>query len=413
MTEMNWSGNYEFAAAGLHYPETVEQVQAIVAAHDRVRGLGSRHSFNAIADTVGELVSVARLPRSVTIDRDRSTATVSAGMTYGQVGLALQEAGYALRNLGSLPHISVAGACATGTHGSGVENQNLSSSVAALQVVTAAGELVEVTGPDLAGMTVGLGLFGIVTAVTLDVVPTFDIQQRVYEGLAISELDGHLDEVMSAGYSVSLFTGWGGPRIEQVWVKRIASDERWPTELFGAVPATVAQHPLPGHPADSCTEQLGITGPWFERLPHFRLDHTPSSGEELQTEYLLPRTDAVSALHAIAELGPLITDLLYVSEVRTIAADDLWLSPATGRDSLAIHFTWKKDWPAVRAILPTIERALAPFDARPHWGKLFTTEPAVVRASYPRVADFQSLVASYDPTGKFGTSFLEPYVGVR
>jgi xylitol oxidase len=415
--QRNWAGNHTFSAARLHYPETVEQVQELVIRSGKLKVLGSRHSFNSIADSTEDLISLERLDQAATFDRERRTVTVSAGITYGQLCPQLHREGYALHNMASLPHISVAGACSTATHGSGDGNGNLATAVAAIELVTAGGEVVTLSRDDhsdqFQGAVVGLGGLGVVTKLTLDVVPAFAMQQEVYENLPLAQLEDHFDDIMSSNYSVSLFTDWRNERVNQVWLKRrVTGDAAMalaPT-FFEATLAPANRHPIASLSAEPCTRQMGIPGPWHERLPHFRIDETPSSGEELQAEYFVPRRHAVAALHAVAQLQEQIAPLLMISEVRTVAADTLWMSPCYQQACVGIHFTWKQDWPAVEKVLPLIEEQLAPFDARPHWGKLFTMAPARLRSLYQRLPDFQALLRSYDPKGKFRNAFLDRYI---
>jgi xylitol oxidase len=351
------------------------------------------------------------------IDRAHRTVIVSGGDRYGQLCTELHRAGYALPNLASLPHISVAGACATATHGSGDHNGNLATSVAALEVVTADGSLVHISRErdeeEFPGAVVGLGGLGVVTKLTLDLVPAFDVRQDVYENLPLAQLEAHFEEIVSRAYSVSLFTDWRDERVNQVWVKgRVTGGAAFAAEasLFGATPAPTHRHPIHSLSAQACTPQMGQPGPWYARLPHFRMNFTPSSGEELQSEYLVPRPQAVAALRAIDGLRAQVAPLLQISEVRTIAADDLWMSPCYRQACVGIHFTWKKDWAAVRHLLPRLEEALAPFQARPHWGKLFTMPAARLQALYTKLPDFQRLLRTYDPRGKFGNAFLDRYI---
>ena len=413
----NWAGNYTYSAARLHYPETMAEVQDVVRRADKLRVLGSRHSFNDIADSPADLLSLAQFDPGLTFDRERSTVTVPGGITYGALGRQLQSAGYALANLASLPHIAVAGACATGTHGSGDRNGNLATSVAALELVTADGEIVVLSrdqpGDDFAGAVVGLGGLGVVTRVTLDVEPAYQVRQDVYENLPMAQVEAHFEEIEASAYSVSMFSDWHPERMQQVWLKRRVTDGApgvAAPEFFGAPAAQGPMHPIRALSAVTCTEQMGVPGPWYDRLPHFRLDFTPSSGAELQSEYLVPRRHAVAALRAILGLRDQVVPLLQVTEIRTIAADHLWMSPSYEQDSVGIHFTWLPDWPAVRAVLPQIETALAPLAARPHWGKLFTLPAARLPALYPRLPDFQRLLRTYDPVGKFRNPFLDRYI---
>jgi alditol oxidase len=413
----NWSGNYEYSAARWHFPKTVEQVQELVSRCTELRVLGTRHSFNGIADTCADLVSLNHLDRVVHLDRKRKTVTVEGGIKYGDLCQYLHSEGFALHNLASLPHISVAGACATATHGSGDRNGNLATIVKSMEVVTASGEVVVLSSDDIEGdfhgAVIGLGGVGAVTKLTLDIVPTFQMRQDVCEDLPLSSLEEHLDDIFSSAYSVSLFTDWRNSSFNQVWLKRRLTDPS-PYEVesgfFGATPAKAHLHPVPGHAAKNCTEQMGIHGPWHERMPHFRTDFTPSSGTELQSEYFVPRRHAYAALCAIDRLSEHFSPLLYISEVRSIAADDLWMSPCYKQDSIAIHFTWKDDWRSVRKVLPLIEEQLAPFNARPHWGKLFTVPSSRLSSLYAKLPDFRRLLRKYDPQGKFRNEFLNTYI---
>jgi xylitol oxidase len=409
----NWAGNITYRAQRRRRPTCVAELQDIVASSVAVRAFGSGHSFNRIADTNGDQVTVAELPVVIDIDATTSTVAVSAGVRYGELASALYAAGYALPNLGSLPHISVAGACATGTHGSGDRNRSLSAAVRSLEFVTADGDLASLTrgaDADFDGAVVALGMLGVVTALALDVVPSFDLAQFVYDELPPTSLEDHFDEVFAAGYSVSVLTRWSDPRSYQVWVKRSVDPA---AELgagwLGAVAADGPRHPIAGMPAVNATEQLGVPGAWHERLPHFRLAFTPSNGDELQSEYLLPREHAVAAIAAVGSIGGLLTPLVQISEIRTIAADDLWLSPCYGRDTVAFHFTWVSDPAAVAPAVRALEEQLAPYAARPHWGKVFSTSPDVLRPLYDRWADFAALCRRYDPAGKFTNDWTDTY----
>ena len=415
--EHNWAGNLTYAAVSVERPDAVSELQDIVRRSHHIRTLGTRHSFNDIADTPGTLISLARLDHVVRLDAASRTVTIEGGVRYGQLGEYLNARGFALRNMASLPHISVAGACATATHGSGARNGNLATAVSAMEVVSSDGELDALSrithGDDFDGMVVSLGALGVITQLTLDVVPTFQVRQDVYENLALASAVSHFDDIQQAAYSVSLFTDWTRDRFTQVWLKREvnahdrAAAER---ELFGATLATADVHPLPGLSAESCTAQMGVPGPWCDRLPHFRMEFTPSHGAELQSEYFVPYQHAGEALHAMMRIGGDISHALLVSEVRTIAADALWMSPCYRAPCVAIHFTWKPDWPAVRRALALVESALAPFDPRPHWGKLFTMPADEVRSRYQRLPDFRRLVEEHDPEGRFSNAFIDRYV---
>jgi xylitol oxidase len=408
----NWAGNYTYTAKELDLAATVEDVYHNVRAHSHLKALGARHSFNNIADSPEEQISLKHFD-TIELDSKARTVTVGAGVTYGQLAPYIDSHGFAVHNLASLPHISVVGACATATHGSGNANGNLSTAVRALEIVTANGEVAtfsrEKLGDRFPGTVVGLGALGVITKITLDVQPAFQMAQMVYENLSFSQLEHHLDEIFASGYSVSIFTDWQNHRATQVWIKRRV-DKNSPVDLhadfFGAKPATRNLHPLSGHSAENCTEQMGVPGPWYERLPHFRMNFTPSSGAELQTEYFVPRDKGYAAILAVEQLREKITPHLFISELRTIAADDLWISPCYRQHSMTLHFTWKPEWSAVKQILPLIEEKLAPFGARPHWAKLFTMQPTALRSRYARMADYQALLAKYDPEGKFRNEFI-------
>jgi len=413
----NWAGNYTYRAAQIHQPESVEQIQELVHDHARLKALGTRHSFNDIADSPGDLISLENFDKIVSLDQEQRTVTVEAGVRYGRLAHWLNEQGYALHNMASLPHISVAGACATGTHGSGDRHGSLATAVSALELVTGTGDLVSLSREkdreQFEGVVVGLGGLGIVTKLTLEVSPAFQMQQDVYEDLPLAALEAHYDELTSSIYSVSLFTDWRSSTINQVWLKRLVTEGtavRAEPQLFGAKLAAKNMHPIAHISAENCTEQLGVSGPWFERLPHFRMDFTPSSGEELQTEYILPRQHTFAALRAIDQLREQIAPLLQISEVRTIAGDTLWMSPCYHQDSVAIHFTWTQDWDSVRNILPRIEEGLAPFQARPHWAKLFTISHQRLGTLYEKLPDFQQLIQRYDPQGKFRNAYLDQHI---
>ncbi|MFC3455752.1 FAD-binding protein [Amycolatopsis speibonae] len=403
MRETNWAGNQTFTAERILRPRTIEQVQEAVAGAPAVKALGSRHCFNDIADCPGGVqLDLSALDVEVELDAEAATVTVPAAARYGDIAAQVQAAGFALANLASLPHCTVAGTVATATHGSGRRNQSLASAVSGLELVTADGGRRTYERHD--GVVVGLGALGMVTRLTLDLVPSFDLRQDVFDGLPWETAYEHFEEIQDAGYSVSVFTNWARDTVDQVWVKGQGQPG---TDFFGARAADGPRHPAhaAGIPADNCTRQLGVPGPWHERIPHFRLDFTPSVGNELQTEYFVPVRHAVAAMEALRGIGHRLAPALLVSEIRTVAGDDLWLSPFHGGDRLGLHFTWQPDEDAVRALLPVIEERLAPFGVRPHWGKLFHHA-----ADYPKLADFRSLAGELDPDGKFRSPFVRRHV---
>ncbi|MGO9844780.1 MAG: D-arabinono-1,4-lactone oxidase [Candidatus Acidiferrales bacterium] len=410
---MNWAGNVEYGTDQIFPAKSVDQIQEFVRKQSRLKVLGTRHCFNKIADSRHQFLSLKEMDKVVGPDAQARTVTVEGGITYGQLCPYLDGKGFALHNLASLPHISVAGACSTATHGSGEQNGNLATAVSALELVNASGDVVtlsrEKSGEMFLGSVVGLGALGVISKISLDVRPTFQMQQYVYENLPLSEMKKHFDAIQSAAYSVSLFTDWQNQRINEVWLKKVVEPGRTldgSPEFFGAKLATKNLHPIAELSAANCTEQMGVPGPWYERLPHFRMGFTPSAGKELQSEYFVPRHHAVEAILAVERLRDQVTPHLLISEIRTIAADNLWLSPCYKRPSVTIHFTWKQDWPAVSKLLPVIERELAPFQARPHWGKLFTFSPTQLHSMYEKMPDFIELSSRNDLQGKFRNEFL-------
>jgi len=413
----NWAGNLEYSTEKLTVANSLEEAQAFVRKQQKFKVLGTRHCFNDIANSSDQFLSLKAMDKVVALNPDARTVTVESGMTYGQLCPHLDEKGWALHNLASLPHISIAGACSTATHGSGEKNGNLSTAVSALEMIDASGNVVTLIrqkdGETFRGAVVGLGALGVITKVTLDIQPRFMMQQYVYQNLPLSELKEHFNAIESSAYSVSLFTDWQSESLNEVWLKsRMEQGKTWdaPQEFFGAKRATKNLHPIAELSAENCTEQMGVPGPWYERLPHFRMGFTPSAGKELQSEYFVPRAHAVEAILAVQRLHAQVSPHLLITEIRTIAADDLWMSPCYHQPSVTIHFTWKQDWPAVQKLLPVIERELAPFHPRPHWGKLFTMPSEQLRSSYEKLPEFVELSKKYDPQGKFQNEFLRAHV---
>jgi len=405
----NWAGNITFTAESVHRPESVEQVQEIVTRYDRVHALGTGHSFNRVTDTSGALVSTAGLPRTLEIDAERMTAWVGAGWRLGDLCVQLRKRGFALHNLPSLPHISLVGACATATHGSGRANGSLAAAVNAVELVTADGTVRTVRrgSPEFDGMVVSLGALGIVTHLGLDLVPSFDVEQYVHEDLPWEPVLEDAGNVLGAAYSVSVFTTWG--ETSRLWVKRRVRDALPDLAWTGARPADSPRHPIEGLPVGNCTPQLGEPGPWDERLPHFRAEFTPSAGDELQSEYLLPVAHAAQALEALLRIRAHVVPVLQVCEIRAVAADTAWLSPSHDRDSIAVHFTWLPDAEAVARAIDRVEEHLVPLGARPHWGKVFHVTPEVLRAAYPCWDRFDDLLRRLDPAGRFRNDFLDRF----
>ncbi|MEZ4826150.1 MAG: FAD-binding protein [Bacteroidia bacterium] len=406
----NWAGNYTYKAPSLHQPGTPEEVQQLVKQLDKQKALGSRHCFNNIADSPQNQISTVRLNKIVSLDTDNKTITVESGARYGDFATELDTRGYALHNLASLPHITVAGACTTATHGSGMTLGNLATAVVGMEIVTPQGEIITVNRehPDFYGLVVGLGAIGIITKVTLQIEDTYQVRQDIFQELPLASLESHFEEIMSAGYSVSLFTNWLDQKVSQVWVKRRTDQPlaELGNDFYGATAATRNLHPIVEISPENCTDQMGVDGPWYNRLPHFKMGFMPSGGAELQSEYFIPRENAVDAILALEKKKDLINPQLMITEVRTIAADELWMSPCYHQDSVAIHFTWKQKPEEVGKLLPMIEAELSPYNVKPHWGKLFSIDPAVLRSRYEKYPDFLALAKKYDPEGKFRNDYL-------
>ena len=418
MTESNWAGNYTYGALRIRRPRTTDEAQAIVAAATRIRALGTRHSFNDLPDSEGELITLTGIAADFELDVAAATVTTNGGVRYGELAVWLESQGFALHNMGSLPHISVAGAISTGTHGSGNTLGNLSTAVRALEFIGPSGELRSIHSNDqtFAGSVVALGALGPITRVTLAIQPSYLVRQEMYTGLPWSVLLENFDDVSSRGYSVSVFTDWLGDTVEGLLIKSRITDgvpESMPDELWGSRRVTSEQETLSAVDDGNWTVRGGVPGPWSERLPHFRIDATPSNGDELQTEYFVAREDAPEALAAVRALGAKIAPALHITELRTVAADELWMSPAYQRDSLCIHFTWKNLPVDVAGLLPLVEQALRPFAVRPHWAKVFSLEATAVTVQYERFGDFSGLVQASDPERKFTNRYLERVLGIH
>lgn len=408
----NWAGNLTYSTDNLFTPKTVEELQDIIKKCKKIRGLGTKHCFNTIADSRYNQVSTAAFNKIISLDKEKNTVTVEAGIKYGELCKYLDDNGFALPNLASLPHISVAGACTTSTHGSGIKNGSLATAVSAMELVNGKGEIInlvrEKDGEAFLAAVVGLGVIGIVTKMTLDLQPTFKMKQVVYQNMPMTELEKNFEAIMSSGYSVSLFTDWTNKNISEVWIKS-KSEEMMDIApaFYGATLATKHLHPIEALDAVNCTEQMGVEGPWYERMPHFKMGFTPSSGKELQSEFFIAFEHAYEGMMAIEKLNEKITPHLFITEIRAIAADEFWMSSFYKKTCVAFHFTWKQELEEVLQLLPLVEEALAPFQPRPHWGKIFTLQPAVLQSRIEKLSDFKALMAQHDPEGKFRNEFID------
>jgi len=405
----NWAGNHRFQATQVHRPTSVDELCGLLKAGDNLRAIGSRHSFTDVNDA-NAIIDGSELPEVFAVDHDAMTVTVSSAMTYTRCAALLSPHRLALHNLASLPHITVAGATATATHGSGSGNGNLATAVRAIEIATSTGELISLArgDDDFDGAVVSLGALGVATLLTVAVQPSFDLAQTVYEGLPWSTLTDSFDDVFAAGYSVSAFTRYANDSVETIWVKQDSADAAC-DDFFGASPAQVAHHPIPGHDGAGCTRQFGVAGPWHERLPHFEADAIPSIGAEIQSEFFVSIEHAADAIEALREAYGDLDDAMYVSEIRTVAADDLWMSPQCGQSTVAFHFTWKPDQAAAAHAAATVATALAPFAPRPHWGKVFPWSMLTAQ-TYERAGDFIALAERLDPRGAFRNEWFERLV---
>ncbi|MFT3701040.1 MAG: FAD-binding protein [Agriterribacter sp.] len=410
----NWAGNLTYSTRKLTSVQTIQEAQDFLRKHPKCKALGTRHCFNNIADSKDEFISLLSMNTVIDLDETNKTVTVGGGIKYGELAPYLHNKGYALHNLASLPHISVAGACTTATHGSGMHNGNLSTQVVAIEILNAAGEVVKLSkekdGENFLAAVVSLGALGVVTKLTLSIQPTYMVTQHVYQQLPLQQLTQHFEAIENSGYSVSLFTDWQTEFINEVWIKSKVEEGKsidMKADFYGAKAATKNLHPIVDLSAENCTEQMGVPGPWYERLPHFKMGFTPSSGKELQSEYFVPRQHAVEAILAIQKMGKKIGPHLFITEIRAIDGDDFWMSPCYHRPGIAIHFTWKQEIPEVMQLLPQIEKELASFDARPHWGKIFTIPAARLNSLYEKLPEFRKMATQFDPQGKFRNSFLD------
>jgi len=401
----NWSKNVEFNDKSYLQPTSLVELQELIRTNPKVRARGTAHCFNEIANTSSVAVNLAKMPRVIDVSSESSSVKVSAGLTYGELAPELHNQGWALNNLASLPHISIAGSISTGTHGSGIQNQNLPNQVLSFDMVTAEGELRHInrTNPAFNALVVGLGLGGIVYQYELRIEPTFEVRQVIYPEIPLDVLQRNFDQIMGTAYSVSYFTDWSSAQVGNLWCK-FRDSEVIPDSIGGSAKADTKYHPIASVDPVACTEQSEVPGDWHERLPHFKLEFTPSVGEEIQTEFFVDRKDSAAAIEAVSQLGAEITPLLWITELRTFAADNLWLSGAFERDCLAIHFTWKK-LDAIYPVIEKVEAALRPFNYRPHWGKVFTADATYLKSVYPKMGEFQALVQALDPTSKFENSF--------
>jgi xylitol oxidase len=409
----NWGGNLDYGPGKILAPESLAELSEIIRS-GKVRPIGTKHSFSNLVIGEGQLVSAAGLSFEPVIDQKNSTVTVPAATKYGELAVFLEEEGYALKNMGSLPHISIAGSAATGTHGSGDKNQILSSSLVSFSYLDANGVIVTLnrSSKNFEACRVGLGAYGLWVNLTLAIVQSYQMRQDVFRNLPWELFLEDPAKLTAAGYSVSLFTKWGSDTIDQTWVKSRSHDSAPPIEIAGIKPDSTSMPELMPGVGDNLTQQGGEEGAWLDRLPHFRFDATPSAGNEIQTEYFFERKNIVGAIKAIQTIASEINPTLLISEIRTIAQDAAWLSPMLRGDSVAVHFTWVNDAAAVAKAVALVEKATAEFKPIPHWGKVHGFSAEKLREVHPKLDRAKALFDSLDPQGVFSTDYLMS-LGIR
>ena len=409
----NWAKNITFSSQNYIEIENLTQLQKVIESSNKLKVVGTSHSFSEIADTTGTLISLKNLDSEIEIDEKSQTVKVSAGTSYANLAKYLEKNGWALSNLASLGEISIAGAVMTGTHGSGSNNKVLSDSVVAIEMILSSGDKFVIDRKNFAqfsGFVVSFGALAVFTKLTLKIVRSFSVKQVVYENVPIQSVLENFNEIFDRPYSASYFSNWSPKNTGQIWMKFL-DDDKYPelqSKAYGGNLALSNQHPVKVNDPGNCTEQMGVAGKWLFRLPHFRLNSSPASGDEVQTEYLVDRDHVQGYINELTKIGEDIAARVYATEIRTISSDDLWLSGAYGRETVGFHFTWKKS-PEVKDFLPEIENILGKNNGRPHWGKLFSTPRAQLIDRYPMYEEFRQLIQKYDSGNKFRNKFIEQY----
>jgi len=409
----NWAGNLTFSGKEYIEVDSISRLQSVVSKASGVKVLGTGHSFSDIADTTQTQISIKNLSNEIEIDSIKKVALVPAGMQYADVCRYLEKRGWALFNTASLGEITVAGAILTGTHGSGSYNPILSDCVEGIEMVLASGEIFNLLREDskeFSGFVVSLGALGVFTKLKLKIVESFSIKQFIYENIGMQSIAENFEAIFDKAYSVSYFSNWEKNTTGQIWMKFLDDNNlaELPSVWLGGNIANANQHPVKTNDPSPCTDQMGVSGKWLYRLPHFKLDCSPASGDEVQTEYLVNRTYVREYIAGLSNIGDEIAARVYATEIRTIKSDDLWLSGAHGRQTVGFHFTWKKS-DSLHKFLPKVEEILGEHDGRPHWGKLFSTPRENLMGRYPKYSHFEELLKKYDPDKKFRNSFINRY----
>ncbi|KAI1700234.1 d-arabinono-1,4-lactone oxidase domain-containing protein [Ditylenchus destructor] len=359
----NWGNNFRFSTQNIQYPTSVEEVQQIVRNANKLRVVGTRHSFSKIADSPNTMLSTLALKNIIGFDPTVPSITVQAGITYTDLNPFLPNYG---------PN-----------------------------------------DPELKAIAVGLGAFGVITQVELEVEPTFNLTNYVFVNMPEQDIYDHFDEIENLGYSVQLFTDFSTPGVwDQVWVW-VRSDENSNVgnmqNLYGATRTHEQVTAIEALPPTYLMEQ-GKEQPWYYGLVDYHLGLSGFDGAEIQSEYFMPYENAIPAIQAVSNFSDLIAPRVYTMLIRTIKGDDLWMSESFNETTVAIHFTWKPNMTAVMEVLPQIEQALLPYGARPHWGKVFAQGPETYLHRYPKLNQWKQLAETLDPTHKFRNKFLEDTV---
>uniref|UniRef100_A0A915D0Y3 FAD-binding PCMH-type domain-containing protein n=1 Tax=Ditylenchus dipsaci TaxID=166011 RepID=A0A915D0Y3_9BILA len=420
---LNWGGNFNFSTQDIKYPTTTAGVQQLVKeCKGKIRPVGTRHSFSEIANTNDTLICLVHMNLILSVDPSVPSVTVQAGITYTDLIPFLQSIGLAIPMMASLGEISIAGAINTAVHGSGAGIGNLATQVLGLQMVLADGSVVQYSkgqnDTELAAATVGLGALGIVTQVTLQAQPTYNLAINVFENMDMSVLDTQLYNITHSGYAINMWSTFGTPGVlDQVWITTKVDSNGVNaygnvSQLYGAPAATAQSSPIAALPPTYVVPQMGIVGPYYERLTDYDLGLSGQEGQQTQSEYYVDFDDFVPALKALQTLSAEINAVVYVALFRITEKDELWMSPQYKKTTMAIHFSWQPKLDQVMALLPKIEAALAPFNPIPHWGKLYTLKPEQYLPLLPKYPEWREQVELHDPTHKFRNKWLEENIFV-
>ncbi|HET7388086.1 MAG TPA: D-arabinono-1,4-lactone oxidase [Nocardioidaceae bacterium] len=425
----NWSGLESAHPAQVLTPSSVREVcDAVVAARAnglRVKMVGTGHSFTGIAATDGLLLLPRRLVGIRSVDRDAMTVAVLAGTPLRELNIRLEELGLALHNMGDVAEQTVAGAVSTGTHGTGGHWASLSAQVAALELVDAEGRVRTCSAqqdPDLfSAARVGLGALGILTAVTFLVEPAFTLE-AVEEPMTWDQVVSGFDEMVAANHHAEAY--WF-PHTDRMLTKRnnrtldeprplsrvrgYVDDELLSNTVFGLVNRVGNIAPAGIRRLNQLSARA-LTARTYSDVSH-RVFTSPRRVRFREMEYAVPRQEGMAAL---TEVRRLIDSrdwrISFPVEIRYAPADDLWLSTASGRESvyLAFHVNAATDH---ADYFETVEKVLEAHDGRPHWGKLHTRTADDLASAYPCFADFLAVRDRLDHPRLFTNDYLDRVLG--